>query len=125
MKRVTRDIGPDSARDLLERVPRACLSFACNQEPEVLPVAVRWQDGRYLVGVPEHASCRPGPGREVVLLVDEGAYFFDLRAIYIRGHLTSAEVPPNALADHLWFEVVPLKEVAWDYGTLHEVKDAH
>ena len=28
MKRVTRDIDPRSAQDLLERVPRACLSFA-------------------------------------------------------------------------------------------------
>ena len=94
MKRVTRDIDPGCARDLLERVPRACLSFACNQEPEVLPVAVRWQDGRYLVGVPEHASCRPETGQEAVLLVDEGSYFFDLRA---GTFLVVSLLPPPAL----------------------------
>ncbi len=123
MKRVTRNIDPGCARDLLERVPRACICFACAQGPQAEPVVLVWQDDRYLVGIPEQAERRPGPGQEVVLLVDEGVYFFDLRAIYIRGRVRPAEAPKGARASHTWFEVVPLKTVAWDYGTLREVKD--
>ncbi|MBE3560087.1 MAG: hypothetical protein IMW89_12805 [Ktedonobacteraceae bacterium] len=57
------------------------------------------------------------------MLVDEGIYFFDLRAIYIRGHAKPVEAPGDASAGHTWFELVPLKTVAWDYGTMREVKD--
>lgn len=61
--------------------------------------------------------------REVVLLVNEGVQFFDLRAIYIRGRVKSVEAPNDAPAGRTWFEVIPIKTVAWDYGTLREVTD--
>jgi hypothetical protein len=123
MKRVSRDIDPDSARDLLERVPRACLCFARDQGPQAQPVALVWQDGRYLAGLPLHADGQPEPGQEVVLLIDEGIHFFDLRALYIRGRLGPAGTPTGVPSGHTWVEVTPLKTVAWDYGTLREVKD--
>ncbi|HEX9371215.1 MAG TPA: hypothetical protein VF897_09420 [Roseiflexaceae bacterium] len=123
MKHVTRNIDPDCARDLLERVPRACIAFASHQGPQAQPIVLVWHDRRYFVGIPEHAEKRPSEDREVVLLVDEGVYFFDLRAIYIRGRVQRAEAPRDAPAGHTWFEVVPLKMVAWDYGMLHEVSD--
>ncbi len=124
MKRVTRNIDPSCARDLLERVPRACLSFASDHGPQAQPIVLVWLDGRYLAGIPLDADPRPSPGQEVVLLVDEGIHFFDLRAIYIRGRVKPAEAPRGAPADRrTWVEVVPLKTVAWDYGTLREVKD--
>jgi hypothetical protein len=124
MKRVTRNIALDSARDLLERVPRACIAFAGAHGPRAQPVVLLGHDTRYVVGVPEQADQRPSPGQEVVLLVDEGVYFFDLRAIYIRGRLQPAQAPRDAPIGHTWFEVVPLKMVAWDYGMLREVSDA-
>lgn len=123
MKRVTRNVDQDSARDLLERVPRACLCFASEQGPQAQPIALVWQDGRYLAGIPPHADCQPGPGHEVVLLIDEGVHFFDLRALYIRGRLEPAETPRDVLGGHTWVEVVPLKTVAWNYGMLREVSD--
>ena len=124
MKRVTRNIDPGSARDLLERVPRACLCFASDHGPQAQPIVLVWQDGRYLVGIPRKAEQRPSSGQEVVLLIDEGIHFFDLRALYIRGQAKPAEAPPEApAADCTWVEVVPLKTVAWDYGTLREVRD--
>ena len=123
MKRVIRDINPASARDLLERVPRACICCACDHGPQAQPVVLMWHDDRYLAGIPEQAERRPGPGQEVVLLIDEGVYFFDLRAIYIRGRVKAAEAPRGMPAGRTWFEVVPLKTVAWDYGTLREVRD--
>ena len=85
MTRVTRNIDPAAAHDLLERVPRACIAFATDQGPQSQPVILVWREDRYLVGIPDHASNQPHSGEEVVLLVDEGVHFFDLRAVYIRG----------------------------------------
>lgn len=124
MKQVTRDIDPMYARDLLERAPRASISFASDDGPEAQPVAMLWRNDRYLVGIPVDAG-RPYPGQEVVLLIDEGRYFFDLRAIYIRCQIKPSDVPEGAPADCTWFEAMPLKTVAWDYGKLREVKDAN
>ena len=124
MKQVTRDIDPDSARDLLERVPRACLCFASDHGPQAQPIVLVWQDGRYLVALLEDADHQPGSGQEVVLLIDEGVHFFDLRALYIRGQIKQASAPSEATAANCtWIEVVPLKTVAWDYGMLREVSD--
>ena len=124
MKRFTRNIDPRSARDLLERVPRACLCFASDQGPQAQPVVLMWHDGRYLVGLLEEADRKPDSGQEVVLLIDEGVHYFDLRALYIRGQVKQASAPPEApAAGCTWLEVVPLKTVAWDYGTLREVRD--
>ncbi len=123
MKSVTRDVDSDSMGDLLERVPRACLSFASDLGPQTQPVGLLWHEGRYLVNIPEEADPQPVPGQEVVLLVDEGVYYFDLRAIYIRGQVRVSEAPPNAPVGRKWIEVDPTKTVAWDYGMLREVKD--
>ncbi len=124
MKPVTRNVDPDRMRDLLERVPRACIAFASDRGPQALPVALVWRDGRYLVGSPEYVDQRPGSSQEVVLLVDEGVHFFELRAIYIRGRLQPAASPRDTPTGHTWFELIPLKKVAWDYGLLHEGSDA-
>ncbi len=123
MTKVTRDVDLDSARDLLERVPRACLSFASDSGPQVQPVKVLWQAGRYLVRIPEDAGQQPVSGQEAVLLIDEGIYYFQLRAIYIRGRVQTAEAPIDGPSGQAWFEVIPTKVVAWDYGKLREVSD--
>ena len=123
MKHITRDIDPADAHDLLERVPRACLSFASDDGPCAQPIAFVWRDDRYLVGIPEAANRQPVIDQEAVLLGDEGMYFFDLRAIYIRGHVKPIDTPDGAPAGRRWFEVIPLKTVAWDYGMLREVPD--
>ena len=122
MKRITRDIDPVDAHDLLERVPRACLAFASDDGPHAQPIAFVWRGDRYFVGIPA-ADLQPGVDQEVVLLVDEGVQYFDLRAIYIRGRVKSVEAPNDAPAGRIWFEAIPIKTVAWDYGTLREVTD--
>ena len=124
MKRITRDIDPVEAHDLLERVPRASLAFASDDGPYAQPIDLVWRDGRYFVGLSASGRLQPAIDQEVVLLVDEGVQFFDLRAIYLRGRVKPVETPPNAPTGRSWFEVIPLKTVAWDYGTLHEVHDA-
>ena len=74
MKIVTRDVDPDGALDLLERVPRACLSFASDHGPIVQPVGLLWRDSHYWVSLAENAEHPILPGQEVVLLVDKGIY---------------------------------------------------
>jgi hypothetical protein len=123
MKKVTRNIDFNSAQDLLDRVPRACICFASDQGPQAQPVASLWYEGRYLAGIPRDAWRQPSSGQEVVLLIDEGIYYFDLRAVYIRGQVKPADAPEEAPADCTWLEVIPLKIVAWDYGKLREVGD--
>lgn len=125
LKPVTRDIDPAQARDLLARVPRAALALAGERGALAQPVRLVAQRGRYWVGLAPQAGPRPSPGQEVVLLVDEGVHWFDLRAIYIRGHAQPAALPAGAEAGREWFEVLPLKTRAWDYGALREVSDEH
>jgi len=125
MKRVTRDINPEDARDLLERVPRVCMAFAGEDGPQAQPIAFVWREGLYLAGISGKASSLPKPGDEVVFLIDEGLYFFDLRAIYVRGRVTPVTPPEFAPVGYTWFTVEPTKTVAWDYGKLRGVPDEY
>jgi hypothetical protein len=123
VKRITLNIDLVEARDLLERVPRACVAFAGDDGPQVEPVSLLFKDDRDLVGMPASAASHLTSDEEVVLLVDDGVLFFDLRAIYVRGHVQ----PPSGLegmaGDHFWFEIEPTRTVAWDYGRIREVDD--
>ncbi len=121
MKQVTRDIDLDAARDLIERVPRARLAFAINDRPHALPVRFEWRDGHYLMGIHKGTQYLPQPGQEVALLIDEGVYYFELRAVYIRGQVQPVEAPSGASAEYAWFEVDISKITAWDYGSMREV----
>lgn len=121
MKHITRDIDPVDAQDLLQHPPRASLAYAGDSGPCALPIAFVWRDGRYLVGLPAPIDLQVD--QEVVLLVDAGVRFFDLRAIYIRGRVRPIDSPAKTPADRAWFEVLPTKIAAWDYGTLREVDD--
>jgi hypothetical protein len=122
MKQVTRNIDLASARDLLQRVPRACIAFADADRPLAQPVKAAWRDERFFVGIPENAP-RPAPGQEAVLLIDEGIYYYDLRAVYLRGHLQPAEAVSGGPPGCVWFEILPTRTMAWDYGMLREVDD--
>ncbi len=123
MKKVTRDIDLTRAQDLLERVPRARIVYANGQDPQAQPVTLVWRDGRYLVGFSNDTKYLPNPGQEIVLLVDEGVYYFDLRAIYIRGNVRPVDVPMDKNGEYTWFEVEAFKITAWDYGAMREVSD--
>lgn len=123
MKRITLNIDPVEARDLLERVPRACVAFASDEGPRTEPVILRYKDGRYLVGMPSTAASHPTVDHEVVLVVDGGFHFFDLRAIYIRGHVHPLNAQESPAGDFFWFEVQPTRAIAWDYARIREVDD--
>ena len=118
MKRVTRAVEPEELRPLLEQPPRATLAFVGDGGIQVVPVAFRYEDGRFLVGL------RPGtepPTRRVKLLVDDGPWYFDLRGVWARGRLSACEAPASATSARSWFELTPEKTAAWHYGRMREI----
>jgi len=124
MARVTQRVDPERLGDLLERPLRAAIATVRRGEPDPAPVAYRRSEGRCFVGV-ERALLPPeGEGAQVVLLLDDGRYWFELRAVTIRGRLEAAAQPRGGDPQLVWLEVVPDRAVAWDYGSLHEEADA-
>jgi hypothetical protein len=123
VKRITLNIDPMEARDLLERVPRACVAFASDEGPEAEPVTLLFKDDRYLVEMPSTAASHLIVDQEVVLLVDDGSQFFDLRAIYVRGHVQPLGGVEGLADDLFWLTVQPTRTVAWDYARIREVDD--
>ena len=123
VKRITLNIDVAEARDLLARVPRACVTFVSADGPQVEPVTVLFKEESYLVGMPSSAASHLTAGEEVVLVVDDGIQFFDLRAIYVRGHVQPLREEEGLVSDSFWFEVRPTRTVAWDYARIREVDD--
>lgn len=115
MGRVTVRVPLEASLDLLEAPQRVCLSFVTDHEARVEPFAFRHQAGRYVVGIP-HEACRPHDDSEVVLLVDSGVLFFELRAIYVRG--TARRLGENSGGGLVWYEVEPEKTTSWNYGRM-------
>jgi hypothetical protein len=123
LKRITLNVDPVEARDLLERVPRACVAFAGEEGPEAELATVLFRDDRYLVGMPPSTASHLTAHQEVVLLIDDGVQFFDLRAVYIRGHVQPQRGVEGLAAEFVWFDVQPTRTVAWDYARMREVDD--
>jgi hypothetical protein len=119
VSRVTNRVGLEALSRLLTAARRGVLAHV---DPggavQALPVALRWRDGRFRVGLP------PGTvpdGARVALAVDDGWFWWDLEAVLARGVLAAAEGPgagaPPGLA---WFELRADRLTAWDYGALRE-----
>jgi hypothetical protein len=74
------------------------------------------------IGLSVDALPATGFPDRVVLVVDEGAYWFDLRAAVWRGTVTERTVGPVSAGDDslVWFHFEPLHFAGWDYGRLHE-----
>jgi hypothetical protein len=121
VKRVTRDVHPDSVHDLIERVPRASIAFMDGGRLEAAPVAYIFAGGHHWIGTPGAGAMQVRPHARVTLVIDEGWYWFELRAIRIRGTAMPAARPPEGGSPNLeWFQIAPARITAWDYGTLHE-----
>jgi hypothetical protein len=122
VRRVTHAVDAERMRELLERAPRACIGFVHDGRAELVPVELRLRAGRYWIGVsPVGSDPVPGPDQPLKLLVDEGMYYFDMRGIWIRGRASFGAAPPEGGAPNLrWFQLVPEKCVAWDFGAMRE-----
>ena len=111
---VTRDVALDAVSDLLVRPPRASITFLDGDEVAIVPVRARFVGGQPLVGLP--AGGPDLAGREVVVLVDDGPWWFRLRGASFRG-----VARPDAKGEGLvWWAVAPRRVLAWDYGTIRE-----
>jgi hypothetical protein len=118
VRAVTRDVEPSTLPDLLGHPPRATVAFVSQGEVEVLPVQTRHRADTHRFGV--SPDVRSLEGREVVLVMDAGAYWFELRGISVRGLARRIAGEPEA--DGLaWYAIEPRRILAWDYGTLREV----
>jgi hypothetical protein len=53
--------------------------------------------------------------------VDQGHFWWELRAVLARGALMTSERPDSSGASDLaWFELEADRVTAWDYGSLRE-----
>lgn len=119
MPGTTNRIPFDEAADLVGSA-RACVAWSHGDRPHVEPAIVVDEHGRFLVGIDGDA---PGAAvDEVVLLVDEGVLFFDLRAVLVRGRPVWAAAP--SADGRAWFEIEPGRVTCWDYGRLR-IDDGH
>lgn len=119
MSRVTNRVGVEALRRLLEGARFAVLAHVDgNGVVQAFPVAFRWNEGRFLVGVPSGAFLS---GARVALAVDQGWFWWELRAVLARGVLAASERPDGVGASDLaWFELAADRVTGWDYGTLRE-----
>lgn len=114
-RRVTVRVPLEESWDLIERPARACVAFVVDGLPRIEPVRVRHEENRFLVGF-EEDSMIPHPLSEVVLVVDEGTLFFDLRAVYVRGEAARSD---RELEDGVqWIVLKPVRVSSWDYGRM-------
>jgi hypothetical protein len=115
---VTRDVDPSAVRDLLDDAPRASVAFVDHDAVELLPVRAGFGGDTHLFalladGAPELQ------GREVVLVRDDGAYWFELRGISVRGVARHVDPPAPEGGERLtWYAIEPRRVLAWDYEAI-------
>ncbi len=117
-RRVTRDVEPAALRGLLDHPPRATVAFVDGDRAAVLPARARLDGDRHLFAVAADAA--PALDRcEVVLMIDDGWYWFQLRGVSVRGIAHRVDPPADAEAAPLaWYGVDTRRVLAWDYGAV-------
>src|SRR5262249_47536173 len=119
-KRVVRDVEPTALRDLLLHPPRATVAFVDGEDVEVLPVRYRLDGDAHLIAVQgERAAALAN--REVMLVIDDGAFWFELRGISVRGVAHRTDTAGAGGGDCVWYAIAPTRVLAWSYATIHEV----
>jgi hypothetical protein len=111
---VTRDVALETVSDLLAHPPRATVTYVDDDGIALVPVRARFVDQRPLVGLP--ASGPDLAGKEVILLVDDGPWWFRLRGASFRG-VAQRDTEADGLS---WWTITPRRIIAWDYGTIRE-----
>ncbi|TAK63326.1 MAG: hypothetical protein EPO22_06665 [Dehalococcoidia bacterium] len=110
MKRITRTVAVDDLRGLLDGTFGAYLAYVVDGEAEAVRVRAQRDGERWLVELPAAAPLEDGA--RVVLLIDDGEFYFELRGARARGTLRDAGAGQR--------EVVPEKIVTWDYAAMRE-----
>jgi len=119
-RRVTRDVEVSALRDLLDHPLRATVAFVDGGAVALLPARVRDDAGAYRFGILADGAANLDT-REVVLVVDDGCYWFELRGVSVRGMAVRIEASTGAGADRLaWYAIEPRRVLAWDYAAIRE-----
>jgi hypothetical protein len=110
VKQITRAVALEDLRDLIDAPQNAYLAYVVDGAPEAVRVACRRDGERWLVTLPPGTSIPDGA--RVVLLIDDGEFYFELRGVRVRGTLRDAGDGTR--------EVLPEKIVTWDYGSMRK-----
>jgi hypothetical protein len=104
--RTTRDVTPADVADVVAAPRRATLTFVDDDDPAIVPARARRDGDRW-----RFATAAPAlDDREVVLLLDDGDWWFELRGVSVRG---VARRDSDG-----WYTVESRRVVAWSYGSL-------
>ena len=104
--RTTRDVTPADVADVVADPRRATVTFVDDGEPAIIPVRTRHDGDRWRFAT---AAAALGD-REVVPLLDDGDWWFELRGVSVRG---VARRDGDG-----WYTVEPRRVLAWSYGSL-------
>ena len=104
--RTTRDVTPADVADVVGNPRRATVTFVDDSEPAIVPVRARRDGDRWRFA----AAVRGLDDHEVVLLLDDGDWWFELRGVSVRG---VARRDGDG-----WYTVEPGRVLAWSYGSL-------
>ena len=125
MARVVQRVDPADLASVLAPHARAAIAYDRDGVVETVPVLYRRRGDQHWIGVAREAMAEPARFARAVLVLDDGSYWFELRALTWRGRIDQA--PAEAAGDRddlVWLVFAPIGAVAWDYGTLHEERDA-
>jgi hypothetical protein len=120
MGRVTQRVDPSALDDLVARPPRAAIAFSRGDRVEAVPVAFRRDGDKIWIGIERGVPLGNEASVPAVVLVDDGRYWFELRAITWRGHLVAAPASSPLPSDLRWLELRTESNVSWAYATVHE-----
>jgi hypothetical protein len=125
MGRVVQRVDPVDLAGVLAPHARAAIAFERDGVVEAFPVLYCRRGDEHCVGVARDAMPEPESFARAVLVLDDGSYWFELRAVTWRGRLDPAPAEAAGARDDLvWLAFVPIGAIAWDYGRLHEEPDA-
>ena len=87
--------------------PRATVAFVEREAVDLVPVQACYRGGTHVFGVV--ADGAPDlHHREVLLVLDAGAYWFELRGVSVRGVAERVESPGAGSSERLvWYAVTP------------------
>jgi hypothetical protein len=114
---ITRSATSNDLRPLLEAARDATIAWVADGRLASAPVAFRFNEGQYRFGTPAGTL---SDDVVVSLSVDDGAMYFDLRGVRVRGPVRRIDAPEGTVPSLDWFEVGVERETAWHYGTLRE-----
>lgn len=115
---VTQRVDPEPLVAELVAHGRAAVAFDHDDRVDALPARVVAGDGGLRVGLATGAVPADAAFDRVALILDDGSFWFELRAVNLRGRMVpSAEKATDGLT---WFDFELRRATGWDYGTLRE-----